>query len=115
LGALGIISGLTAGHPCSGLRICGPTGVGRSTVSWRVTICLLCASAGDIAEYRPGSCGHRRGRSGPSAAEGPQPGLASGVYLFPWNRSDAAQAGVTVSGDTRLLDLWRSSVRVRWG
>jgi uncharacterized protein (TIGR03083 family) len=42
-------------------------------------------------------------------------GPASGVYLYLWNRSDAAQAGVTVSGDTRFLDLWQSSVRVRWG
>ena len=42
-------------------------------------------------------------------------GPASGVYLFLWNRSDAAAAGVTISGDPRFLDLWRSSVRVRWG
>jgi hypothetical protein len=37
------------------------------------------------------------------------------VYLFLWNRSDAAQAGVTISGDTGFLELWQSSVRVRWG
>jgi uncharacterized protein (TIGR03083 family) len=42
-------------------------------------------------------------------------GPASGVYLFLWNRSDAAQAGVTISGDAGFLDLWQSSVRVRWG
>jgi uncharacterized protein (TIGR03083 family) len=42
-------------------------------------------------------------------------GPASGVYLFLWNRSDAAQAGVTISGDPGFLNLWRSSVRVRWG
>ena len=42
-------------------------------------------------------------------------GPASGVYLFLWHRSDAAQARVTVAGDTSLLDLWQSSVRVRWG
>ena len=41
-------------------------------------------------------------------------GPASGVYLFLWNRSDAAAADVTISGDTRFLDLWQSSVRVRW-
>ena len=41
-------------------------------------------------------------------------GPASGVYLLLWNRSDAAQAGVTISGDTHFLDLWQSSVRVRW-
>jgi uncharacterized protein (TIGR03083 family) len=42
-------------------------------------------------------------------------GPASGVYLFLWNRSDAAQAGVAISGDTGFLQLWQSSVRVRWG
>ena len=42
-------------------------------------------------------------------------GPASGVYLFLWHRSDAAQAGVTIAGDASLLDLWQSSVRVRWG
>jgi uncharacterized protein (TIGR03083 family) len=41
-------------------------------------------------------------------------GVASSVYLFLWNRSDAAQAGVTISGDTGFLELWQSSVRVRW-
>ena len=41
-------------------------------------------------------------------------GAASGVYLFLWNRSDAAQAGVTISGDAGFLELWQSSVRVRW-
>jgi uncharacterized protein (TIGR03083 family) len=42
-------------------------------------------------------------------------GPASGVYLFLWNRSDADQADVTISGDTGFLELWQSSVRVRWG
>jgi uncharacterized protein (TIGR03083 family) len=42
-------------------------------------------------------------------------GPASGVYLFLWNRSDAAQAGVTISGDPGFLERWQSSVRVRWG
>ena len=41
-------------------------------------------------------------------------GPASGVYLFLWNRSDAAPSGVTISGDPRFLQLWQSSVRVRW-
>jgi uncharacterized protein (TIGR03083 family) len=41
-------------------------------------------------------------------------GPASGVYLFLWNRGDAAQAGVTVSGNAAFLELWQSSVRVRW-
>ena len=42
-------------------------------------------------------------------------GPASGLYLFLWNRSDAARVGVTISGDTGFLELWQSSVRVRWG
>jgi uncharacterized protein (TIGR03083 family) len=42
-------------------------------------------------------------------------GPASGLYLFLWHRSDAAQAGVTISGDDGLLDIWQSSVRIRWG
>lgn len=42
-------------------------------------------------------------------------GPASGVYLFLWHRSDAAQAGVTISGDRGFLERWQSSVRVRWG
>ena len=41
--------------------------------------------------------------------------LLEHVLLFLWNRSDASQAGVTISGDTSFLQLWQSSVRVRWG
>jgi uncharacterized protein (TIGR03083 family) len=56
--------------------------------------------------------------SGPDSAapaESTLTGPASGLYLYLWNRSDAAQAGVTIVGDPSLLALWRSSVRVRWG
>jgi uncharacterized protein (TIGR03083 family) len=42
-------------------------------------------------------------------------GPASGLYLFLWNRSDAALADVTISGDPGFLNSWQSSVRVRWG
>ena len=42
-------------------------------------------------------------------------GPASGLYLYLWNRADAARAGVTVAGDPGLLSAWQSSVRVRWG
>ncbi len=42
-------------------------------------------------------------------------GPASGLYLFLWNRSNAAQADVTISGDPGFLSSWQSSVRVRWG
>jgi uncharacterized protein (TIGR03083 family) len=42
-------------------------------------------------------------------------GPASGLYLYLWNRSDAPQAGVTITGDPGFLATWQSSVRVRWG
>jgi uncharacterized protein (TIGR03083 family) len=41
-------------------------------------------------------------------------GPASGVYLFLWNRADAAQADVTITGSPNLLASWLSAVRVRW-
>jgi hypothetical protein len=73
--------------------------------AWRVG-----AEGGRLQTRRepPGS-----GPAGPAACT--VAGPASGVYLFLWNRSDAAQAGVTISGDTGFLELWQSSVRVRWG
>jgi len=52
---------------------------------------------------------------GASAAVCTVSGPASGVYLFLWNRSDADQADVTISGDTGFFELWQSTVRVRWG
>jgi uncharacterized protein (TIGR03083 family) len=42
-------------------------------------------------------------------------GPASGLYLFLWNRAGTTKANVTISGDAELLNLWKSSVRVRWG
>jgi uncharacterized protein (TIGR03083 family) len=48
-------------------------------------------------------------------ASGTVTGPASGVYLFLWNRCDAAQAGITITGDVGFLAAWQSSVRVRWG
>jgi uncharacterized protein (TIGR03083 family) len=41
-------------------------------------------------------------------------GPASGLYLFLWNRADAAAADVTVTGDPTLLASWRASVKIRW-
>ncbi|HLK02372.1 MAG TPA: maleylpyruvate isomerase family mycothiol-dependent enzyme [Streptosporangiaceae bacterium] len=38
-------------------------------------------------------------------------GAASDLYLFLWNRHDS---DVTVTGDARVLDTWRSAMRVRW-
>ncbi|MGH3186636.1 MAG: maleylpyruvate isomerase family mycothiol-dependent enzyme [Streptosporangiaceae bacterium] len=42
-------------------------------------------------------------------------GPANAVYLYLWNRADAAQPGVAVTGNADLLACWQSSVRVRWG
>jgi uncharacterized protein (TIGR03083 family) len=51
---------------------------------------------------------------GPGGAACTVSGPASGVYLFLWNRCDADQANVTITGDTGFLAVWQSSVRVRW-
>jgi uncharacterized protein (TIGR03083 family) len=65
--------------------------------------------------------GRIHARREPAAPESARPadcavtGPASGLYLFLWHRSDAAQAGVTITGDPALLASWQSSVRVRWG
>ena len=40
-------------------------------------------------------------------------GSASDLYLLLWNRLPAD--GFAVRGDATLLDLWRRSVRIRWG
>jgi uncharacterized protein (TIGR03083 family) len=52
---------------------------------------------------------------GAGAVEGTVSGPASGLYLYLWNRLDAARAGVTVTGNAALLASWQASVRVRWG
>jgi uncharacterized protein (TIGR03083 family) len=60
----------------------------------------------------------RREHTGPDPVGSPActvTGPASGLYLFLWHRSDAAQAGVAISADAGFLELWQSSVRVRWG
>jgi hypothetical protein len=41
-------------------------------------------------------------------------GPASGLYLYLWNRADAAEADVTVTGDPTLLASWQASVKIRW-
>jgi uncharacterized protein (TIGR03083 family) len=41
-------------------------------------------------------------------------GTAAGLYAYLWNRSDAARAGLTIIGRPEILDVWSSSVRVRW-
>ena len=37
---------------------------------------------------------------------------ASDLYVQLWNRTPAS--GIAMSGNTDLVDLWSSSVRVRW-
>jgi uncharacterized protein (TIGR03083 family) len=41
-------------------------------------------------------------------------GPASGLYLLLWNRADPDAAGITVSGDERVLRAWRDGMRVTW-
>jgi uncharacterized protein (TIGR03083 family) len=50
------------------------------------------------------------GASGNCLLEGP----SAGIYAYLWNRSDAAAAAVTVTGDPAVPNVWRSSVRVAW-
>jgi uncharacterized protein (TIGR03083 family) len=55
--------------------------------------------------------GEQPGASGPAVGcllEGP----AADVYAYLWNRSDRASAGIVITGDPVVLDVWRSSVRV---
>ena len=40
-------------------------------------------------------------------------GPAAGLYAFLWNRSDAAGAGLAITGRD-ILAIWNASVRVRW-
>lgn len=54
----------------------------------------------------------RRGLA--DSAECSVTGPAFGLYLLLWNRADAAEAAVTVSGDAKALAEWRTRVRVRW-
>ena len=65
------------------------------------------------------SAGGIQAQRGPQDPPGPADGLVSGpasaVYLFLWNRTGPAPAGVTISGDQSFLTSWQSSVRVRWG
>ena len=79
---------------------------------------MLAADTGDAwsVEAHEGRLQPRRD-AGDDAADAPGctvSGAASGVYLYLWNRLDAGQAGVTVTGDLGLLASWQASVRVRW-
>lgn len=41
-------------------------------------------------------------------------GRAANLYLLLWNRLAAADAAVSITGDTGVLRTWQSSMRVRW-
>jgi uncharacterized protein (TIGR03083 family) len=68
-----------------------------------------------LIEARDGRLQPRRDTDASAEARCTVSGPASGLYLFLWNRADAAPAGVTVTGDPGLLSAWEASVRVRWG
>jgi len=52
--------------------------------------------------------------TGSQAADCTVSGPASGLYLYLWNRSDPATAGISITGGPAFLTGWQSSVRVRW-
>jgi len=66
------------------------------------------------AEARDGRLHPRRAAGTDAAAGCAVTGPASGLYLYLWNRADAARAGVQLDGDPALLTCWQSAVRVRW-
>ena len=78
---------------------------------------VLATDTGDawLVEALEGRVLPRRDTDGQEEAGCAVSGPASGLYLYLWNRADAARAGVTVAGDPGLLFAWQSSVRVRWG
>ena len=78
---------------------------------------VLATDTGDawLVEAHEGRLQPRRDADGLQEAGCTVSGPASGLYLYLWNRADAARAGVTVAGDPGLLSAWQSSVRVRWG
>jgi uncharacterized protein (TIGR03083 family) len=82
-------------------------------------MCIVTTDTGDAwsIEAREGHL-HPRRYTGADPAEDARctlRGPASGIYLYLWNRADAAQADITVTGDPALLEAWQHSVRVRWG
>jgi uncharacterized protein (TIGR03083 family) len=82
-----------------------------------VRLRVVATDTGDawLIEARDSRLQPRRDADGPAEAGCTVTGPASGLYLYLWNRADAAAAGVTVTGDPGLLSAWQSSVRVRWG
>lgn len=77
---------------------------------------MLATDTGDawLVEAQQGRLLPRRDPDGSEEAGCTVSGPASGLYLYLWNRTDAARSGVIVTGDPGLLSAWQSSVRVRW-
>jgi uncharacterized protein (TIGR03083 family) len=78
---------------------------------------VLAADTGDawLVEAHEGRLQPRRDAAGEADdAACTLSGPASGVYLYLWNRADAARAGVTITGNPGVLSAWQASVRVRW-
>ena len=69
---------------------------------WRVRL----ADAGTAASRLDS----RDDQAADCALEGP----AAGLYAFLWNRSDAARAGLVITGRPETLAVWNASVRVQW-
>jgi uncharacterized protein (TIGR03083 family) len=97
------------------------TGFGRRrkyqpTAGGGTRLRMLATDTGDawLVEAQQGRLEPRRDADGSEEARCTVSGPASGLYLYLWNRTDAARSGVTVTGDPGLLYAWQSSVRVRW-
>ena len=80
---------------------------------------VVTSDTGDAWTIEP-----RQGRLQSRREPGPDPagrvgctvsGPASGLYLYLWNRANATETGVTVTGDPALLAAWQSAVKIRWG
>ena len=82
-----------------------------------VSLRVLTTDTGDawLIEAREGRLQPRRDAHGAEDAGCTVSGPAAGVYLYLWNRADAARADVTIAGDPGLLSAWQASVRVTWG
>ena len=89
----------------------------QPTADGGTRLSVLATDTGDawLVEAHDGRVLPRRDAGGQEEAGCTVSGPASGLYLYLWNRADAARAGVAVAGDPGLLSAWQSSVRVRWG
>jgi uncharacterized protein (TIGR03083 family) len=77
------------------------------------TLQLRAADTGDDWHLAigPGGVGARRGYY---EADAVVSGPAQGLYLLLWNRQDIEAAGAAVSGDAKVLLVWRDTMHVRW-